>query len=470
MATSPYLGGTVGIQQAVASLNHRVTRLENSASAMPDGLVGLFEVTPAAALDGAQISLSLTSTVGVAHASILRAFSLDASSAVVLATYPAAALAGGKTATYSDNDPALAGQLAYYWLQVGPLNPALQPQLTGPQTLSAAASDQVPPDALLYFDGSVSAGPDGASVTVGVSFAPPNETRFGAARIYVEGYNGNPNAVAIGQFSIDPDNLVLQKTGETVTLLGVSVNKAGKAAAIGTALTKKITLGNPTAPCMVLNGTATGITGGVQIGFSAGPEASITSYIVSRGPLGGGFAAAAQIGTVAPTGAAAYNFLDTTGLTGQYEWYVQAVNPVGTSAAPPAITLQAVTSSANLPANAPFNNMNNATVDSIDGGTSATVRVYGPGGVGTGWTRATGYGSEALPAGTLAGLNYTTVYYVLWNGEAYFATTSFVTALADNNIWVGTVKTCAAGGTGGTTGGGGSSYNQPGGRLDPTTV
>lgn len=467
---SPSAGSTYAVQQALNSLNERVTRLENTALELPEGLVGTFTVTPAPAQDGAQVEFSLTATTGVLAANILRGFSTDPSAATLLASYPGPAIAPGNPVTLSDSDPALAGQTAYYWLQLYPLNASLEPQLTGPQQLDAAAADQVPPDALLEFDASVSAGGDGASVKVGVSFLPPNETRFGSARILVEGYNGNPAAVIVAQYPIDPDSFTLQKTGETVTLLAVSVNKAGIAAANGTARTKTVTLSNATAPCAVYGGAATGIATGVQIGFPAGPEASITEYKVSRGPLGGGFAAASVIGTVAPTGAAAYTYLDAGGLGGQYEWYVQAANPTGTSAAPPAITLQAVTSSANLPANAPFNNINNATVDSIDGGSSATVRVYGPGGVGTSWTRATGYGSETLPAGTLAGLSYATVYYILWNGSAYFATTSFTAALADNNIWAGTVTTVASGGGGGTVGGGGSSSNGSNGRLEPGTI
>lgn len=111
-----------------------------------------------------------------------------------------------------------------------------------------------------------------------------------------------------------------------------------------------------------------------------------------------------------------------------------------------------------LPPNDPTNTTNFATVDSIDAGSSATVRVYGTGGVGTSWTRRNGYGGPdpVFPAGTITGLAYTTTYYIAWNGSAYVAFTSFPNIMPDNYVWAGKVVTVASGGGGGTGGGGGS--------------
>ena len=52
-------------------------------------------------------------------------------------------------------------------------------------------------------------------------------------------------------------------------------------------------------------------------------------------------------------------------------------------------------------------------------GSSATVRIYGMGGVGSSWTRYTGQGTQTFPAGTITGLAYSTTYYVVWTGSAY---------------------------------------------------
>lgn len=108
-----------------------------------------------------------------------------------------------------------------------------------------------------------------------------------------------------------------------------------------------------------------------------------------------------------------------------------------------------------LQPNLPLNYTNNATVDSIDAGSSATVRVYGMGGVGSSWTRYTGQGTQTFPAGTITGLAYSTTYYVVWTGSAYVASTSLPSAISDGYVFAGKPTTVAAGGTGGLPGGGG---------------
>jgi hypothetical protein len=106
--------------------------------------------------------------------------------------------------------------------------------------------------------------------------------------------------------------------------------------------------------------------------------------------------------------------------------------------------------------NSPVNAIGMATVDSIDAGTSATVRIYGAAGVGTAWTRANGYGgAPSFPAGSITGLAYGTPYYVFWNGLAYAAFTSPASGVADTLIFAGKVQTVVSGGGGGISGGGG---------------
>jgi len=106
------------------------------------------------------------------------------------------------------------------------------------------------------------------------------------------------------------------------------------------------------------------------------------------------------------------------------------------------------------------NTTNFATVDSVDAGTSATVRIYGPGGVGTSWTRVTGYGATlTFAGGQILGLAYSTTYFVFWDsiGLLYRAFTTIPPTLPDAYVWAGKVVTVASGGGGGTGGGGGSS-------------
>lgn len=143
---------------------------------------------------------------------------------------------------------------------------------------------------------------------------------------------------------------------------------------------------------------------------------------------------------------------------------------------PQIVVIQPVGDTTILPTNDPSNTTNGATVDSIDAGTSATARIYGTGGVGSSWTRNTGYGGQPMfPAGTIAGLAYSTAYYVMWTGPtpgypgaAYQAFTSLPSALPDNYVFAGKVTTVAAGGGGGSSGGGGGGRG-PGGCCEVGT-
>jgi hypothetical protein len=105
------------------------------------------------------------------------------------------------------------------------------------------------------------------------------------------------------------------------------------------------------------------------------------------------------------------------------------------------------------------NTTNFCTVDSIDAGSNATIRVYGSGGVGTEWTRKVGSTVQGpYPAATLPGKAYTTNFYVSYNPltGSYVVSTSYADIIPDHLIYAGLIKTVAAGGGGGTTGGGGT--------------
>lgn len=113
--------------------------------------------------------------------------------------------------------------------------------------------------------------------------------------------------------------------------------------------------------------------------------------------------------------------------------------------------------------NSQLNTTNFCTVDSVDNGTSATIRVYGIAGVGNGWNRQVGNfivptSPNLYPAMSQAGAAYATDYYVVFDPDArvFTITTSFSAALADNLIFCGKITTVAMGGGGGSTGGGGT--------------
>jgi hypothetical protein len=173
-------------------------------------------------------------------------------------------------------------------------------------------------------------------------------------------------------------------------------------------------------------------------------------------PLGGARVANVALGNVTRYWRARAKYIES-----DYSPYVY----FGTQAAPTAV-VGGLTGSGDQPSNVPFNQTNFATVDSIDAGGSATVRIYGTGGVGSSWTRQVGSATTTYSAGTITGLSYSTTYYVYWNGSAYLASASFPATLPDGYVWVGKVTTVASGGGGGVPGGGGSGGGG-GGRPNP---
>src|SRR6266436_558986 len=111
--------------------------------------------------------------------------------------------------------------------------------------------------------------------------------------------------------------------------------------------------------------------------------------------------------------------------------------------------------SAKIKQNVMSNYSNNATVDSIDNGVNATIRVYGPGGPGTTWHQFIGSGiGPEIPAFSGAAA-YSTDFNVYYDGS-FHITTAGSDTLPDGIQFSGGIHTVAAGGGGGIGGGGGS--------------
>jgi len=418
--------------------------------------------------NSAQISFTLVSTIGLDSIVLLRNTTRDPGAAKALQSWPYQSLGAMGTSavvTFSDADPSIIGKVAYYWLQIVPAaSSQSQAYLVGPQSVNQSYVGRGTPSEVLDFDAGHAAG-SGGFVLVSVDVNPPGDRSFSSVKIYVTGYLGNAGAVAIAQQSSTGFTFLLQQTGETVTLYAVAVSITGTEASLAGAPTKALTLnGTATVAPKPMQVTATELSTGVQIGFPASPDATVTKYLVYRNTRGGGFGGATQIGFVNASGASSYTYLDTAGLGGSYEWYVVAQNPTGNSANSSATSTTAFATSADLPPNVPLNTTNQATVDSIDAGSDVTVRIYGTGGVGSSWTRPAGFGSQTYNAGSILHLAYSTTYWIVWTGSAYQAYTSFISVLPDGYVWVGKVTTVAAGNVGGTAGGGGSTGGT-GGRM-----
>lgn len=112
--------------------------------------------------------------------------------------------------------------------------------------------------------------------------------------------------------------------------------------------------------------------------------------------------------------------------------------------------------------NVPPNQTNYCTIDSVVAGATATIRVYGAGGVGSTWSwQIGGTVKSGYPAGTLTGYAFSTAYYIVFDTQdlifRVFTTSQYPSILPDTYIFCGKTTTCAADGTGVVTGGGGDS-------------
>jgi hypothetical protein len=194
------------------------------------------------------------------------------------------------------------------------------------------------------------------------------------------------------------------------------------------------------------------ITTGNQISWPSSIEPGVTSYKVYRGQRLDAFISATLLATVMASSAGTMEYLDTGGLVSDYQYFIETVAASGTSLPSDAANPPVLVTSSPVPPNVSVNTSNTATVDSIDAGSSALARIYGPGGVGTSYSRLTGYGSITRPNGSISGLAYSTKYVVLYDtvGQAYSAVTTYPATLPDGYEYVGALKTTAAGGAGGS--------------------
>jgi hypothetical protein len=102
-------------------------------------------------------------------------------------------------------------------------------------------------------------------------------------------------------------------------------------------------------------------------------------------------------------------------------------------------------SSAATASNLALNQSNFATVDSVAAGGTATVRIYGPGGVGTAWTSILGSNSKVIPGGTIVNVSYASNGFVAWDGQKYQLKPQLAQTFPDSWIPVGKVSVIANG-------------------------
>ena len=100
-------------------------------------------------------------------------------------------------------------------------------------------------------------------------------------------------------------------------------------------------------------------------------------------------------------------------------------------------------SSAATASNLSLNQSNYATVDSIANGATATVRVYGSGGVGTAWSSILGSSSRVIPSGTILNVAYASNGFVVWDGEKYQLKPQLAQTFPDSWVPVGKVSVIA---------------------------
>jgi hypothetical protein len=102
-------------------------------------------------------------------------------------------------------------------------------------------------------------------------------------------------------------------------------------------------------------------------------------------------------------------------------------------------------SSAAIASNLGLNQSNYATVDSVADGSTATVRAYGSGGVGTSWTSILGSNSSVIPSGTMMNIAYGTNGFVVWDGQKYQLKPQLAQTFPDTWVPVGKVSVIANG-------------------------
>lgn len=400
--------------------------------------ISSFQAAQNSTTQGIDVTFEITDITGISGISLFRNYVLDQATATCIQSWNAAVA----DYDFSDTSTTLQEQAsAYYWIELLPTGTSGSAVVVGPQNI-LLNPQLAPPVPSTSVSASSSAATNGfVTVTVNVTGAAASQ------KIYVSGYKGNAAFVAVAQASSSPIQFSLQATGETVTIEAIGVSAGGTEAASGptTTLTLNGAMTVPATPQgVIVNQIATGN----QITFPASKDAGST-YKIYRAQRGQTFLLATLLATVTGT-AGTIEYLDTGGLSGDWEYFIVATNSSGDSLPSAPASPLVLFTSAGIPPNSPANTTNTATIDSIDAGTSALIRIYGPGGVGTSYNRLTGFGSLARPNGTISGAAYTTAYCILWTGTSYTAVTTYPATLPDGYEVVGSITTTAATGVVGT--------------------
>jgi len=109
----------------------------------------------------------------------------------------------------------------------------------------------------------------------------------------------------------------------------------------------------------------------------------------------------------------------------------------------PGAVSSGLVSSAATGSNLSLNQSNYATVDSVAGGGTATVRVYGSGGAGTSWASILGSNSKVIPSGTIMNVAYAASGFVVWDGQKYQMKPQLAQTFPDTWVPVGKVSVIA---------------------------
>lgn len=428
---------------------NEVRKIISSPTISPNAIAG-FNVVKNSATGGADVSFSVSITQGIQSINLLRGFVNDVAQASVLQTWSAI-----QNLNYIFPDAANIANVstAYYWIILNPQGTSGTAVTVGPQSIGLSPNLSAPPTpgAISASHGNVANG--SIQVWVNVSGVDPaNSIRIGVA-----GYHGNPSTVFVAQGGSSPVTFFLDATFETVQITASAVTPAGVASPLSGVVflvlgTIKTTPAAPPTPTVVQ------FSGGNQISWQSSGEPWVVSYFIYRGQRGQIFLLATNISTVAATTQGTVSYVDSGGLTGDWAYYIVAHSITGDSnpSAPgsPAITY----TSSVIPPNVPGNTTNNATIDSIDSGTNAIARIYGPGGAGTSYLHYTGYGTLTRPNGVITGLAYNTNYFIMYDTaaqsySAYLSTTGYPGTLPDSFEYVGfflTITTTGAHGSGAT--------------------
>lgn len=414
----------------------QLQKLISSPPIDPNSISG-FQAASNVTTGGIDITFQITNVTGIGNVVLFRNYVLDPATAVSIQAWAPSV----SNFEYSDVSTILQQRdKAYYWLLLLPVGTSGTPVTIGPQNI-LLNPQLTPPDPAVSISASHAPVANGTVlVTVNVTFISPS------IKIYAQNYRGNPSFVAVAQSTSSPIQFTLQATGETITLKAVAVSAGGTEAASGPTTTLSLG-GGATIPATPQGVIVDQIATGNQISFPSSKDAG-PNYKIYRGQRGDAFSFASLLATVTST-ASTVVYLDTGGLQGDFSYFIVATGTSGDSApSDPASPLRIYTSAA-LPPNSAGSVTNNATIDSVNSGGSALIRVYGPGGVGTSYTHYTGYGSVSRPNGTISGLALKTAYAVVFDTSsgayAAFLMTDYPSTLPDNYEFVGYYTTISSG-------------------------